>query len=499
MKENGVTSSQSALGLACVAPLPLAPAPILQGGSGSVWRPAPHRVGLGAAGPRPALCPPRVRHPGGVVADPRGPMRAVVLDAAHRCVDLLVRTAVIRDTGAPTWLSREVGPGGVVGVDTGRRSLHDGDAGVVWALTHLGTALNRPDATELAASAGRALLRSRPSDPDAPAGLLLGEAGVDLVRAGRGAGRAGWSEGSDLTDGLAGILLSLARTRRHERHAATIISELRRRSRVEQVGRSWPNPRSTAQVGRPSYGVAHGASGVAWALAEAAAVWPELAPPALDLAAEALAWEASGPGSEPPPEAEPSTGPERGRLPDGRADGRADEMGARGSWCRGAAGAGAVRLRILELADAGLEVPWSVGTTRAEAEVLVQQCARAVSAVSAMSASDQQAASTGGGSAAAGWTLCHGVGGPAGVVALAADVLEVPHLREQALRAAAAFVHAAPVDPGAWPSGMRGADGDVSLLTGVAGTAVLLTDLALPGSVPSVVLLGAGGTRATPE
>jgi hypothetical protein len=91
------------------------------------------------------------------------------------------------------------------------------------------------------------------------------------------------------------------------------------------------------------------------------------------------------------------------------------------------------------------------------------------------------------------------VGGPAGVVALAADVLEVPHLREQALRAAAAFVHAAPVDPGAWPSGMRGADGDVSLLTGVAGTAVLLTDLALPGSVPSVVLLGAGGTRATPE
>ena len=36
--------------------------------------------------------------------------RARVLDAAHRCVDVLVRTAIIDDAGAPTWPAWELGP-----------------------------------------------------------------------------------------------------------------------------------------------------------------------------------------------------------------------------------------------------------------------------------------------------------------------------------------------------------------------------------------------------
>ena len=212
---------------------------------------------------------------------------------------------------------------------------------------------------------------------------------------------------------------------------------------------------------------------MAWALAEAAAVWPRLAPAALELADEALAWEATW------------SDPARGGWPDLREG----EVTWPDLWCHGAAGAGAVRLRLLELAAAGLDVPWSLDTTRAEAEMAVQRCGRAMD-VGAEVALTQAVDAL-----AAGWTLCHGAGGPAGVVALAADVFGVPEHRERALAAAAAFVRTAPVDPEEWPCGLQGADGDVSLLTGVAGTAMVLADLAVPGSIPSLVLLGLGGVR----
>ncbi|MEO6019632.1 MAG: lanthionine synthetase LanC family protein [Knoellia sp.] len=403
----------------------------------------------------------------------------VVLEAAHRCVDLLVRTAVIDDVG-PTWPSWELGPDGrPLGVVAGRRALYDGDAGVVWALTHLGAALQRPDAVELGASGTRALQQSRPIGRDVPAGLLVGEAGVDLLRCVGGKVEPGWADSSDLTDGLAGILLSLARVRRHENHAAGIVAELRHRSRVEVWGRSWPDARLVGDSGRPLCGLAHGASGVAWALAEAAAVWPRLAQNALELAGEALAWEASW------------SDPARGGWPDLR-DG---DVTWPDLWCHGAAGAGVVRLRLLELAANGLEVPWSLDTTRAEAEMAVQRCGLAMGEAGAL------ATAQGVDAAPAGWTVCHGAGGPTGVVALAADVFGVPEHRERAIAAAASFVRSAPVDPEEWPCGLQGADGDVSLLNGVAGTAMIFVDLAQPGTVPSLVLLGcgkAGGIRSQP-
>lgn len=410
---------------------------------------------------------------GDTAADAALQDRERVLDAAHRCVDLLVRTAVI-DRMGPTWPAWELGHDGrALGVVAGRRSLYDGDAGVVWALTHLGTALNRPDAAELGASGAQALLDERPSSVDPPAGLLVGEAGVDLLARSGDRLEARWSEGSDLTDGLAGILLSLARSRRHESHAAAIVAELRHRSHVEPWGRSWPDLRLPGDSARPLCGLAHGASGIAWALAEAAAMWPSLAPQALELAGEALAWEASW------------SDPARGGWPDLREG----DVTWPDLWCHGAAGAGAVRLRLLELAAGGLDLPWSVDGTRAEAEMAVQRCG------GAMNAAAQTAMTPGAEAVAGGWTLCHGAGGPAGVVALAADVFGVAEHRENAVAAAAAHVRSVPVDPEAWPSGLQGADGDVSLATGVAGTAMVLTDLALPGTVPSVALLGFGGVR----
>ena len=400
--------------------------------------------------------------------------RERVLDAAHRCVDVLVRTAILDDTGAPTWPAWELGPDGrPFAVVAGQRSLYDGDAGVAWALTQLGAVLDRPDAQELGASAATELSRTGPTGSPVPSGLLVGEAGVDLLLRPGGPEVPGWSEGSDLTDGLAGILLSLAGTRRHERHAAAIVTELWHRSRVEAWGRSWPDARMAGDAARPLCGLAHGASGVVWALVEAAAVWPELAPQALGLAHEALAWEASW------------SDPARGGWPDLREG----EVSWPDLWCHGAAGAGAVRLRVLELAESGLEVPWSLDTTRAEAEMAVQRCGRAMTEAASL------AAEHGAEALVAGWTLCHGAGGPAAVVALAADVLGEEEHRTLALAAADDYVHAAGPAPEEWPCGLRGADGDVSLLNGVAGTAVLLADLAVPGAVPSPALLGMRGVR----
>lgn len=410
----------------------------------------------------------------GARPDTGGGDRERVLAAAHQCVDALVRTAILDDTGAPTWPAWELGPDGrPFAVVAGQRSLYDGDAGVAWAMTHLGVALDRPDAQELGTSAARGLLAARPAEADSPAGLLVGEAGVDLLARPGGAVTAGWSDGSDLTDGLAGILLALARARRHRAHAAGIVAELGHRSREEAWGRSWPDARLSGDAARPLCGLAHGASGVAWALAEAAAVWPELAPQALGLAHDALSWEASW------------SDPARGGWPDLREG----DVTWPDLWCHGAAGAGAVRLRLLELARAGLELPWSLDTTRAEAEMAVQRCGRA------MTEAAELAASHGAGALVAGWTLCHGAGGPAAVVALASDVFgEVEH-RELALGAAAAYVDAAGDAPEGWPCGLRGADGDISLVNGVAGTAMLLADLAVPGSVPPLALLGMGGVR----
>lgn len=402
--------------------------------------------------------------------------RATVLAAAHRCVDVLVRTAILDDAGAPTWPAWELGPDGrPFAVVAGQRSLYDGDAGVAWAMTHLGIVLDRPDAHELGASAAADLVRVRPSGPDAPAGLLVGEAGIDLLPRPGATVTKGWSDGSDLTDGLAGILLALARSRRHGSHAAAIVAELRHRSRAEAWGRSWPDARLGGDAARPLCGLAHGASGVAWALTEAAAVWPELAGPALELARDALAWEASW------------SDPARGGWPDLREG----DVTWPDLWCHGAAGAGAVRLRLLELAEAGLDVPWSLDTTRAEAEMAVQRCGRA------MSDAAELVATHGADALVSGWTLCHGAGGPAAVVALAADVLGEPEHRDLALSAAAAWVAAAGNDAEGWGCGLRGADGDLSLVNGVAGTAVMLADLAVPGSLPSLVLLGMGGTRGT--
>lgn len=405
--------------------------------------------------------------------------------AVAACVDLLQAT-VIEDGDQVTWPTWHPAADGTPERCTGgRSSFYDGDAGIAWALRRLGAALHRADVVELAARAGRAVTRRAPlPDP----GLLSGTAGVELVRpsgsrrssagAAGDAGEqlAGRLPSSDLTSGLAGVLLALTRAPHADPAvAARLVDALWRRSERQLWGRGWPDPTQHGSGARPLCGMAHGAGGIAWALAETAWRWPQLAESALPLAHDALRFEASW------------SDPMHGGWPDLR--GPEPVWAAR--WCHGAAGAAVIRLRLLELAAQGLRAPWSEESIRVEAEVAIQACGAEVWC-------EREAwVAYGADALGQGWTLCHGVGGPVGTLDLAARVLQEPAHRVLALDTAAAFLDLAGDDPGQWPCGLAAADGDLALFNGVAGTAVLLADLAGltgPGSTAGrsrpVLLLG---------
>ena len=398
-----------------------------------------------------------------VVPAPRHHIDDRLRGAVSACVDLLLRNAIEtrEQVTWPTWVLD--GSGRPERCTAGRSPFYDGDAGIAWALRRLGPALDRPEAAGLGAHAADGL-RRRP--PLVSPGLLDGRAGVELSSAAP-ATTPSWLHGEpaefvavfgccDLTSGLAGALLALTRLpASRQRLAAAVVAELWRRSEVQLWGRGWPDPTQHGDVARPLCGLAHGASGIAWALAEAAWRWPQLADSALSLAAEALRFEAAW------------SDPLHGGGPALRA--------ARPVWsarrCHGAAGAGAIRLRLLELSARGLVAPWSDETVRAELEVAVQACGAEVW-------SEREVwHHYGFDGLGQGWTLCHGLGAPVAVLDLAATALHEPAHRALALDTAADFLDLAGDDPGSWPCGLQGADADFALCNGVAGTAVLLADL----------------------
>ncbi len=411
---------------------------------------------------------------------------AVLEAALERCVDALTGTAV-RAGDRVGWLTWDLGPEGrperLVG---GRACLYDGDAGVAWALAQLARATGRTDLLDLAARAARtADVASRRAGGgggllDGAAGVAVALAAVQEVVADRPAPSAAplgarlpaaaSIAASDLTSGLAGLLLARARTRALGPETLVAVEELQRRSRRGPIGVAWPDPTTPDPVeGRPLCGLSHGNSGIALALVEAAAVHPACARPALALAAEALRWEAAW------------FDPVRGGWPDLRGS----EPSYPALWCHGAAGIAATRLRLGRLLREGLDVDagdgldsegaLSADTLRAEAEEGVRACgvelARAVGAVAHM----------GEAALAGGLTLCHGLGGPIDVLLLAHDEWGVTEHLDAARHLAAAVVDALDPDPLTWPAGVR-ASGSTGLFVGLAGVAVVLARLVRPGT-----------------
>ena len=215
--------------------------------------------------------------------------------------------------------------------------------------------MGRPELADLGRrAAARALDAARTLPGE---GLLAGRAGVRLaayangIAAGAGPVRP---DASDLTDGAAGVLLAHVRT--GTAPDGELVRLLARRAVAQEVGWAWaddPGESGPGEQGGPAsveapravplLGLAHGASGVALALAEAAAIAPDLRP-GLALAVGGLAWESGW--------FDPIQG-----WPDLRSD----EPTFPVWWCHGAAGITTVRLRLLQLAQddlkaAGVEV-----------------------------------------------------------------------------------------------------------------------------------------------
>lgn len=385
---------------------------------------------------------------------PEDPALPLLRKTLERCLDAITATALTAGDRAG-WPSWELDAGGEpVCMVGGRPSLYDGDAGMAWALAALARATDREDLAGLAMWAAHSMLHA-----DEP-GLLSGQAGIALAHhaSGQSPGQLpdpSAFQGADLTGGLAGLLLAQVRMGRCGTPTVVAVDRLHEMATATPTGVCWPE--SNEPEGRPLCGMAHGNSGIALALAEAAAAHPPCAAKAAALAVQALRWESAW------------FSPIDGGWPDLRTEPPAHPA----LWCHGAAGIAAVRLRLLQL-PAGLGLPADL--LRAEAEAAVAACGTELQR------------ELGSGGVPGGLTLCHGLGGPLEALVLASETWQVRAHLDAARQLAAAAVDMLDDDPLAWPAGVRAA-GSTGLFVGVAGAALVLARLLDPGRLTSPALL----------
>ncbi len=211
-------------------------------------------------------------------------------------------------------------------------------------------------------------------------------------------------------------------------------------------------------------GFAHGASGIAYALARVGAAAGRR--DFLDAAREGLRYERAYYR-----EAE-------GNWPDLRSfvqAGPSGEPPCMIAWCHGAPGVGFARLALLRLLR-------DEATVQQEAEIAVRTTAATLG---------QASPGTGN------FSLCHGDGGNADLLVFAAEVLGRPQLRKEAettaLRALDRFEDArAP-----WPCGVPSAGESPNLMLGLAGIGYFFLRLYDSSTAPTVLLPSDGGKRAS--
>ena len=396
--------------------------------------------------------------------------------AVEEIANALAETAIV-DGSRCTWLSATVElPAGQREIvhRTGNPVVYDGDAGIAWALAHAARGLGRDDLGELARAGAAGALRR--VDPSLGGGLFDGAAGVGvaamqtgavlgdehLVEAGLGilGSATEAAADDDVVSGAAGLILASlgaadeSGDARWLDTATRLARPLVARADRRPWGWSWPS----GAPGEPGLcGLAHGASGIAWALAELGARTgsDEFAPAVHG----ALLYERSW------------VDRERGTWPDLRLT----EEGAATRtfpawWCHGAAGIGLVRLRLWELGVGDLTVLAEAGAS--------------FRATFADAAAPLRAGQVGD----FGATVCHGLGGAAELFLTAHDVLG-----EDEHHAAARWLldHAAGLlgtDIDWWPDGVGGAAASPGLMTGMAGTLLVLLRAMHIGDVPGAGL-----------
>lgn len=224
------------------------------------------------------------------------------------------------------------------------------------------------------------------------------------------------------------------------------------------AGWSW---KTLEQVPRHLLGFGHGASGIAWALLELFEATGETA--FRDAALEGLRYERA------------HSRPD-GTWPDLRHDsGSAPPPRSMDAWCHGAPGIGLARLRALAVLG-------SEPALTAELGVALRATAASLTSEEGL----------------AGFSLCHGAGGNADLLLLAAEALGQPHLRWVAEAAGWRGVERYHRTGLPWPCGVSGAGETPNLMLGLAGIGHFYLRL-YSKSVSSVLLIDTRGAAPAGE
>jgi lantibiotic biosynthesis protein len=210
-------------------------------------------------------------------------------------------------------------------------------------------------------------------------------------------------------------------------------------------------------------GFAHGASGIAYALARVGAATDRR--DFLDAAREGLRYERA------------YYRETEGNWPDLRSfvqAGPSGEAPCMIAWCHGAPGIGFARLALLPL------LPDEPSVLN-EAEIAVRTTAATLG---------QSSPGTGN------FSLCHGDGGNADLLLFAADALGRPQLRSEAEAAAARALDRLEDARAPWPCGVPSAGESPNLMLGLAGIGYFFLRLYNSSTAPTVLLPSDGGKGA---
>src|SRR5262245_24605895 len=278
----------------------------------------------------------------------------------------------------------------------------------------------------------------------------------------------------DLIGGRAGIVVALLAINRHAGDAMLVdasriaCDRLVGERQEAWWGSSWPDRHAAA--GTPALcGLGHGASGIGWALAEAAAATGEQR--FMRAAEEAFLYERGWLSVERcawPDLREPTpTSIDEGRWP-----------GWMTAWCHGALGIGAARLRHYEMSRDL--------SALAEATVSIH-AARAIAVNAAASLRRGHVSDV---------TLCHGLGGAAELMLLAYEVSGLPEHLRAARRVGDLCLEIYEANQRRWTCGLQRAERVPGLFLGLAGIGVTMLRLHAPSLIGSPMLAGRSAMTA---
>lgn len=330
-------------------------------------------------------------------------------------------------------------------LDSSSLSLFSGASGAALVALQVALRLDRPNLRRNALSLAKATARH------AVAGRLPDEA--------------------DLIGGLAGIVVALTAMHRLVPDACFIdacrlvCDRLVRMRQEDMGGSSWPDVRAGAQA--PGLcGLAHGVSGISWALYEAAELTGNRQ--FAEVAMSALCYERSW------------FTPTASNWPDLRdAPPETDAPGWPGSmtaWCHGAIGIGTLRWRIYEQSG-DLAALAEAGASIHAARTLMARARRALNEGQPVDV-----------------TLCHGLGGAVELLLLAYEVTSLDEHYRAAHRVGSLCHEIFLANHGIWTNGLAGAHYVPGLMVGVAGVGTMMLRLhnitaigspLLPGRPPS--------------